>query len=291
MVGAVVVEATERRGGLGATADPAGLPLLVAPPSPDLRPYVDQFWFGLGNADTVFPVLPDGEIDLVIAVDQGRADAWLFGTTTMLCDVPLRAGAHYLGVRFRPGQARHFIAAPADALTNAQVEAWTQLGVELASLPPQLARLGEQARSGAAVAPAVAVLIAQLERLLRARLAHVQPDYDGFDRAIALLARPHAVSSPVRMAAEQCGHSLRQFERVVSARVGVPARTLAGIARFRGALGLITGGAALADAAAEAGYADQSHMTYAFQTYAGMPPARLAAAMSRFHKTGATTAR
>lgn len=291
MAVAAVAGATERRRGHGPAGDPAGLPLLAVPPSPDLRPYVDQFWLGLGNVDAVFPVLPDGEIDLVIAVDRGRADAWLFGTTTMLCDVPLRAGAHYLGVRFRPGQARHFVVAPADALTNAQVEAWTQLGVDLAALPSRLARLGELLRAGVTVAPAVAALLAELERLLRARLARLQPDYDGFDRAIALLAQPQAASSPVRAAAEQCGRSLRQFERVVSARVGVPARTLAGIARFRGALGLIAGGAALADAAAAAGYADQSHMTYAFHTYAGMPPARLATAMSRFHKTAAAAAR
>jgi AraC-like DNA-binding protein len=50
------------------------------------------------------------------------------------------------------------------------------------------------------------------------------------------------------------------------------------VSRFRIALALVRAGAPLAAAAAEAGYADQAHMTREMAALAGRPPGALRAA-------------
>jgi methylphosphotriester-DNA--protein-cysteine methyltransferase len=75
----------------------------------------------------------------------------------------------------------------------------------------------------------------------------------------------------------------RQLRRRFLAAVGYGPKTLARVLRFQRLLGLLDGahggapGPSLAAAAADAGYADQAHMTTECTRLAGLPPTALLA--------------
>ena len=71
----------------------------------------------------------------------------------------------------------------------------------------------------------------------------------------------------------------RQLRRRFASAVGYGPKTFARVIRFRAALGLVRGGAALAEAALAAGYADQAHMTREMRSLAGGVAGRVGAAV------------
>jgi len=54
-------------------------------------------------------VEPDGRMDVVLAFDDARGEAMVFGTTTRAIPYELTPGRRYLGIRFRPGCSRRMI--------------------------------------------------------------------------------------------------------------------------------------------------------------------------------------
>lgn len=225
-------------------------------PAPPLRAFVSHYWLCRGNAQTRHMILADGAVDVVIALEHGTPQIDVFGTTTTRVDVPLARGGQYLGIRFRPGQARHFVDVPAVELTDAHVPARDALDWRLDGVVDALPSEDVFARIDA-------ILLAQIDRRSPAR----QP----LDAALVALARG---SVSVHDAARASGLGLRQFERRVLAATGLAPKLFADIARFqRAAEALARTRHSLADIAAAAGYADQSHFTRAFTRFAGMPPA------------------
>jgi AraC-like DNA-binding protein len=80
----------------------------------------------------------------------------------------------------------------------------------------------------------------------------------------------------VQAAAERAGVSERQLERLFETQLGIRPKLFSRILRLRRAIALSGKGAALADAAITAGYADQSHFNRDVQSFmAGAPSAIL----------------
>lgn len=234
-------------------------PLLTARPAPALRPYVSHYWLSRHNRDDRQTVLPDGAVDLVLVGDGASVQAGVYGTTTARQEVALASGAHYLGVRFHPGQSRHFLRAAAAELTDTHEPAQGLLAFDLQDLPEQLA-----------AGPVFALLDALLERHLQA----CPPSASPLDLAIRGLAR---TGMPVAQAARVYGKSLRQFERQFQLDVGVGPKLYARIARFQRAVQRLTDSTlTLAELAADLGYSDQSHMSHEFRRFAGLSPAAYA---------------
>jgi AraC-like DNA-binding protein len=234
-------------------------PLLVALPAPRLRPYVSHYWLSRHNREDSQTVLPDGAVDLVLAGDGASAQAWVYGTTTARQSVALEAGGHYLGVRFHPGQSRHFLRAAAAELTDKHEPAQGLLAFDLQDLPEQLA---------------AGPVFARLDVLLERHLQACPPSASNLDAAIHSLA---VTGTPVAQAARVYGKSLRQFERQFQLDVGVGPKLYARIARFQRAARLLTGSPlTLAELAADLGYSDQSHMSHEFRRFAGLSPAAYA---------------
>jgi AraC-like DNA-binding protein len=98
-------------------------------------------------------------------------------------------------------------------------------------------------------------------------------------RVAPSLALPVLLREGVAGAARALGLGERQYERRFGQAMGVPPRTWLRIRRLESALLALAaedaGGTALAQLAADAGYADQAHLTRAFRDSTGEPPARL----------------
>src|SRR5690349_15181897 len=95
-------------------ASSAPAPLRGALPAAPLRSWIDHYWLSLGNDSPAHAILPDGSIDLVIRQGPANASDWtvrVYGTTTSSLSTDLEPGAHYAGIRFKPGQGRHFLKA------------------------------------------------------------------------------------------------------------------------------------------------------------------------------------
>lgn len=221
-------------------------------PARELAPYVRHYWVGANLPDPAVTVLPDGCVDVVLEVSGSSWRAWAFGSTTRHTEVACLPGARYLGVRFRPGRSRHFLRAAAHELTDRCEDAGCLLRFDLD--PEAFQRLDE---------------------VLARTLAKAPPADSSVDEAVR---RIEAAQGAVRTdeLARRLGMSLRQLQRVFLREVGVTPKLFAMICRAGHAARLLREKAGLADAAAQAGYADQSHMTRDFARLAGATPRAVA---------------
>ena len=246
-------------------------------PDPHLRQFVSHYWLSRNNSAPHFSVLPDGCVDLVLALHGGQWHALLYGTTTAPVTIALAPGYDYLGICFRPGQARHFFTAPAGALTNTALPA-----AALTRFP--LSRLAEQI--GETEAGAVDVF-QRLDNALLDQLRHDCPLPTRLDKALRQLSQPWEAplcsrTAPPRQVASlaaDTGISVRQLQRLFHEAVGVSPKTLSAIQRVRWTARQLAADTAhripLAALAYSAGYSDQSHMNRDCVRLLGVTPAQL----------------
>jgi AraC-like DNA-binding protein len=87
--------------------------------------------------------------------------------------------------------------------------------------------------------------------------------------------------APVSRAAEALGWTARTLHRRCLGAFGYGPAVLRRVLRFRRALALLHAGVPAAEAAARAGYADQSHLSREVRALAGAAPGQLAGAANR----------
>lgn len=96
----------------------------------------------------------------------------------------------------------------------------------------------------------------------------------------ALAAQGVLIADPAiarALTGDDIGYSPRNTQRVVSAAAGLGRKRIEQLRRARQAYALLQAGYSLADAAVQAGYSDQAHMTRSFGTLAGRSPAKILA--------------
>ena len=215
-------------------------------PPPGLEPYIACVWTRSGPGG---PVLPDGCVDIVWTGDE----LTVAGPATQAADPSTDPELTKLGVRFRVGAAGAALGVPADELLD-----------EFVPLPEVWRGPVEPPRA-----------LDELVRTVASRLPHA----DELDR----LARAAAVATArwepgVSELGRSLGLSERQLLRRFRRAVGYGPRTFARIARFQRFLALAeTEPADLARLAADAGYADQSHLTREARRLSGRTPLELIA--------------
>jgi AraC-like DNA-binding protein len=206
-------------------------------------------------------VLPDACTDLVW--EQGRG-AFVAGPDTGPVRTVMKAGSVILGVRFRPSAGGPALGLPLNELRDQRVDLEDLRRRDAMRLPGSLD-------------PATAA-IRTLE-LAGALVADGDPD-PAATRAAVLLADPRTRAEDV---AAEVGLSIRQLRRRCHAVVGYGPKTLQRVLRFRRFVSRLDAGPPagqaghdLAVLAAQAGYADQAHLTRECRDLAGLTPAALA---------------
>jgi len=239
-------------------------------PSRALAPFVDHYWFGSGRDAAVATLRPDGRVDAVLAHGARGAALSVHGSVTVRTELALQADALYLGIQFRAGQARHFLHVPTPLLTDGALP-----GED--AFAPALPRLLDLSDPLAAVRAVEAAL-----------LQHLGRTPPRASRADALVARIEATRGAERIEslADRFGIGRRQVERCVLEAVGLTPKAFASIERFNHAAACLRAGLPPAQAAFDAGYADQSHLHQAFRRYAATTPARYARGEVAFLQDG-----
>ena len=224
-----------------------------------LRDAVACLWAQVtdSSAERAGLVLPDGCTDLVW--EQGRG-AFVAGPDTGPVATTMASGTVVLGARFRPSAGGPALGIPLSDLRDQRAD--------LADLRPAQAR-----QLTAALDPEVAA--AQILEVAAALVADGAPD-PAVTWAARLLRDPAARAEDV---ADEIGLSLRQLRRRCQAVVGYGPKTLQRVLRFRGFVSRVDARPValdLATLAAEAGFADQAHLTRECGRLSGMTPAALA---------------
>jgi len=205
-------------------------------------------------------VVPDACIDIVWLAGQPPQVA---GPNTGPVPFLVPPGTTIIGVRFRPGRAPAGLGVPASDLLDSRVPldaVWN--GAAARRLQEAGADRGEKVR--------LELLLEELER----RLVGACPEDAAVDAVIRWAVAGSQGSRPI---ATDLGVSGRQLLRRFRARVGYGPRTLLRVLRFQRFLTLASHmpGAGLARLAAEAGYADQPHLTREVRRLGGITPAEL----------------
>jgi AraC-like DNA-binding protein len=215
-------------------------------------------------------VLPDACSDLIWQPGRG---AYVVGPDTGPAPSPVAPGEVMVGVRFRPGAGGPALGVPLSGLLDQRLHA-ADLAAELAPGPAR-----ERARGIGAAVPGTLSPVLALRRLtgLAGAMAAAGPPDPLVQAAVRYLARPGAQAD---QAASDLGVSERQLRRRCLATVGYGPAMLRRVLRFRrfvSALDAAGGRADLGLLAAEAGYADQAHLTRESGRLGGLTPAALAA--------------
>ena len=205
-------------------------------------PHVVAWWSVTPAGAREHRILPDGCLDIIW--QDGRVFVAGPDTTAQLgAPVP---GSRMFALRFGAGTGPGVLGVPASALVDQQVP--------LDALWPaaQVRRLASAGDPLAAITAAAARRWAPDESMV----------------ALAALAR---AGRPVDLIADRLGLSPRQLQRRSNAAFGYGPKTLARIFRMQRAVSLARGGSSFASVSAEAGYADQAHLSREVRAMAGVP--------------------
>ena len=237
-------------------------------PSPELAPYLSAVWIqevAPGAAPYAHRTVPNGGVELACRIGSLPR---LAGPQTGPTEDVLEPGAIVVGIRFRPGAAPSVLGLPAAELVDLGVDADELWGARAAAL-------GERLAATASPQDALRLLEAEVAALLAAG-APGRPDPIAIEAVQRLLPwRGDDVGSLPRA----LHISERQLRRRFQAAIGFAPKVLQRMLRFQGFLALAQGldhaPDGLARLAAEAGYADQSHLTRESIRLAGRSPREL----------------
>jgi AraC-like DNA-binding protein len=231
-----------------------------------LGEYVTCVWVQLvtpGSEPYTHHTVPNGSAELVCPIGSLPR---LVGPQTGPTTETLAPGTTVVGVRFRPAAAPSVLGLPASELVDLSV-GWEELADGSA------AALGEQVAAAGSAAEAAAVL----ERTVLTRLRDA-PEPDPIAREAVARLLPWRADDIASLPGSLYT-SERTLRRRFEAAIGFSPKVLHRMLRFQGFLALAQGrekpSTELARLAAEAGYADQSHLTREALRLAGRSPRTL----------------
>jgi hypothetical protein len=232
-------------------------------PRAELRDWVACVWAGPAQGNPQ-GVLPDGCVDIVWAPGS---QAWIAGPDTAARPSALPPGTALAGARFLPGVSAQILGTPVSWLTDRSVplsDLW----------PPDAARSLQEQLDGAR---GDAQIIAALEQAILRR-ASPRPD-PAVRLAVLEIQRRVALGLSCRDGAPwNLPISGRHLRRRFVAAVGYGPKRFERIMRFQRFVrlaGAFARGQRLATLAAEAGYADQAHLSRECASLAGSSPRML----------------
>jgi AraC-like DNA-binding protein len=255
---------------------PLPLPLPLPPPLASYATSLVAYDVDLGGPG-MHRGLPSPTLTIVLPLDvpldvgwgdeeAGRRREWSIVAGLHARPAAIRHGGHQRGVQLAmtPSGARALLGVPAGELAGALVRLDDVLPV-LRDLPERVAEAQDPARAARVVA----------ERLReRAAAETADPGPPAARRALALLA----AGVPASQVARDLGCSRRRLHALVREETGLSPTAFRRVARFDRARVQLTraaragGRVRLASVAADAGYADQAHLSREFADLAGCPP-------------------
>jgi AraC-like DNA-binding protein len=236
------------------------------PPAPALAAHVGCVWIQSVSPHSLpyaHRTVPNGSIEISCRV--GSVPQVSGPQTGPALDV-IEPGTTLVGIRFRPGAAPALLGAPADVLVGRSVALQELWGTAATALGERIAG-----------APSAWDAAAMLEVELTIRLADAAHPDPLVAEAVRRLVPWR--TGDVTSLTSSLSISERQLRRRCRDAIGLAPKAVHRILRFQGFLALAHGkepsGPELALLAADAGYADQSHLTRESLRLSGLTPRAL----------------
>ena len=218
--------------------------LQLVAPAPALLDAVEHFWVQDSMPKKLWRIVPDMNAHAIFSVKQEtkglQANGCIVGARSKFIDSDVTNRVLTIGVRFRPGVLPFLVRDSAEHFTDRGIafgEIWGRQGSSLV----------EQMMDGP---PWVA--LSKLTQFLLDRFRS-----DGASRLSNLLPGVSSVACLTR----ELGMPRRTLYNRMRATIGLPPKLALRIERMHKALSELNNGRSIASAAADAGYADQSHFT------------------------------
>lgn len=228
--------------------------VLLPPPSAIARIWIAR---GDGGRDTI---LPDGRYELIFnfgdaVMQDGVAQprAMLAAETRRAVTIEPSGKSDFLGVTLRDGYAASVLRAPLRELRDSMLDL-REVDRRL-DLHERLAGVSDERRIG---------MIA----------GHLRGDADPLAHAAAAAIRRTGGRLSISRLASACGVTVRTLSRAFDRSLGLTPKTLARVTRLGRAAAMLRDGASGVDAALDAGYFDQAHLSNEFRSMAGVSPSR-----------------
>lgn len=241
----------------------------LAPPE-ILSSFVDRFWSASVPENGRFfeyAIVPDGCVDVVYEQTGTQVRCLIFGTNSRTRPFRINPEATYLGIRFRPGMARHLLAIAPGELTDRHVEVPSFLGIG----PEQVMETPTFPEQSGLLAQAI------VHTLHRNNAAPTS-----LDQAIEYVQQTRSIWQAAVLA-DLCGISQRQMERRVKIAIGLSPKFLLRILRVQAGISTMQEApeTRLIEMAADLGYSDQAHMNRDFRLLTGQTPFEYRTALIR----------
>jgi AraC-like DNA-binding protein len=259
LLGSPIVDAPILGQAFGAYHERAALPAL--------RPHFANVWFHVvpRDASGKSAIVPDGCADL-IWYDGGLCVA---GPDRQAKIETVAPGTTVVGLRFRPGAARHWLGVAVSELVDTRPALECFWGARARRLAQEI---GE-----ASTAEGIA---RQIETALAQRVADIGTTDDIASAIFQIVGqrRDYSIAVTHRLQ-DDLGLSERTLRRRCHEAFGYGPKTLDRILRFQRFLALarMPTPVGMAELAADAGYADQSHLTRETRELAGLTPGNIRA--------------
>jgi AraC-like DNA-binding protein len=225
----------------------------IPPPRP-LRGEIECAWtagVAAGGPAESLDVLPDGCMDLLWTGQE----LLVAGPDTGPHATRREPGVLSAGLRFAPGRLPALLGLPAAEVRDQRAP--------LAELHPALARRAcERLEKGEPPLPVLLGLTLALPG-------------EPAERAVRVVAAHLGTGASAAATADRLGWTERSLHRRCLTAFGYGPAVLRRVLRFRRAALLLYDGVPIAEAAAEAGYADQPHLSREMRALAGVAPSKL----------------
>lgn len=227
---------------------------------------IEKVWSSPSDKSEEHLILPDGRSDFIlkfsldengkptsiIPIIAGPSTSWLISYS--------RPNQGFVGIRFKPGRGGRFFGIP---LNNIAGRSYS--GNEALALAPKFHELCKPAYD-------INTLIRKLEAFF---ILHHDETLPASLEAVINDIHHSGGCTPINVLAKKNGITTRTLARTFLKTVGISPKVFAAIIRFHHTLKLLTRGRTIKEASAEAGYADQAHMTRDFRRFGGFTPGNI----------------
>lgn len=222
---------------------------------------IARLWIARGDGGPGETILPDGRYELIFnfgdaVLQDGVAQprAMLAAETRRAVSIAPSGRVDFLGMTLRDGCAAEILRAPLHELRDRMLDV-RDVDTRL-DLHEQLANAHDDRR--------IRIVLDALRSTAADPLARA---------AASTIRTAHGRVSITRLAA-RLGVTVRTLGRAFDRAIGITPKTLARVTRLGRAAAMLREGASGVDAALDAGFFDQAHMTNEFRSMAGLSPSR-----------------
>ena len=242
-------------------------------PNPVLAPFIDRIWGYDASVVTPFPLLLPGTGSELFfhhgsPPQQPMADplpaAYLITPRQQRVQLSIAGPLHFIAVRFKSGQLRHFTDQP-----------FAELHDQILPLTQLWGRTTEQLYTRLWPNPGREQQMNLLQRFLMAQLARHHHADAGLDQLIQRLY--YAPNLRIEQLADEWGWSRRHLERRFMHAFALTPKYFARLARLQHTVRqmALAPHQALLDLALERGFCDQSHFIHEMRALTGLAPRQL----------------